>query len=307
VFSTVEPDEKSKKVHSSGYSRGFSGNLSKTFGGEMKRIILATSATIVLALSCAIQLTGASGHPTGTSMQSNEFHWRKQLAPGRLIEIKGINGSVHAEPATGNEVEVVAEKSSKRDDVNSVTIETVEHADGITICAVYPSRDVEKPNVCAPGAGGRMSVQNNDVTVTFTVRVPAGVRFAGRTVNGGVDASELAADVDARTVNGSVNISTTGLARAETVNGSITARMGNASWADNLQFKTVNGKVDVSFPATLSAQVDAETVNGDIQSDFPITVTGRVSKRKLNGTIGGGGRELHLRTVNGDVVIRRAS
>ena len=30
-----------------------------------------------------------------------------------------------------------------------------------------------------------MNVRDNDVTVTFTVHVPAGVRFAGRTVNGG--------------------------------------------------------------------------------------------------------------------------
>ncbi|HZB45411.1 MAG TPA: DUF4097 family beta strand repeat-containing protein, partial [Pyrinomonadaceae bacterium] len=239
--------------------------------------------------------------------QSNEFRWRKALAAGRVVEVKGVNGNVRAEPASGGEVEVVATKTSRREDTDTVRVEAVEHADGVTICAVYPSRDAAKPNVCAPGEGGRMNVQNNDVKVDFVVRVPAGVRFAGRTVNGNVDATGMGADVDASAVNGNVKITTTGMARASTVNGSVTAAMGSAGWSDELSFSTVNGKLDLTFPASLSAEVNAETVNGDIMSDFPLTITGRYSKRKLNGTIGGGGRELHLRTVNGDVMIRRAS
>ncbi len=269
----------------------------------MKRLIGIAAATAALVLSLTAQFVGAAA----PAPQSSEFRWRKQLAPGRVVEIKGVNGSIRAEPASGAEVEVEAEKSSRKNDLDSVRIETVEHADGVTICAVYPSRSADKPNLCAPGSGGRMNTHNNDVKVDFVVRVPAGVRFTGRTVNGGVQATGLSADVDVSTVNGSVKVSTTGLARAETVNGSITARMGSASWSDELEFKTVNGQLDLSFPASLSAEVNAETVNGAIMSDFPVTVTGRFNKRKLNGTIGGGGRELHLRTVNGDVLIRRAS
>jgi len=34
-----------------------------------------------------------------------------------------------------------------------------------------------------------MNVQNNDVTVRFTVHVPAGVQFVGKTVNGEIDAA----------------------------------------------------------------------------------------------------------------------
>ena len=55
------------------------------------------------------------------------------------------------------------------------------------------------------------------------MRVPAGVRFVGRTVNGGIEADELPADAEAYTVNGSVAVDAGGEARAETVNGSIRA------------------------------------------------------------------------------------
>jgi DUF4097 and DUF4098 domain-containing protein YvlB len=57
----------------------------------------------------------------------------------------------------------------------------------------------------------------------------------------------------------------------------------------------------------MSAEVKAQTLNGDISSDFPITVMGRKSRRELNGTIGSGGRELSLKTVNGSIRLRRAS
>ena len=51
----------------------------------------------------------------------------------------------------------------------------------------------------------------------------------------------------------------------------------------------------------------AETLNGHISTDFPITSQGTLSRRRLDGVIGGGGRELRLKTVNGNVEIRRAS
>src|SRR2546421_4047570 len=52
------------------------------------------------------------------------------------------------------------------------------------------------------GDGGHMNVRDNDVTVDFTVRVPTGVRFLGKTVNGEVEAAVLSSDVEANTRSG---------------------------------------------------------------------------------------------------------
>jgi len=238
--------------------------------------------------------------------QGTEFRLREPLAAGRTLEIRGINGNVSAEPSTGGEFEVVATKHARKSDPDEVRIEVVRHAEGVLICAVYPNTGGE-PNTCELN-NSRSHVRDNDTTVNFTVRVPAGVNFEGRTVNGKVEAERLSADVDAKTVNGSISVSTTGVARAATVNGSITAVMGRADWPDDLEFKTVNGGIDLTLPASLSARVEAKTLNGEITSDFPMTVTGAFSRRRLSGTIGSGGdRQLTLETVNGSVQIRRAS
>ncbi len=217
-----------------------------------------------------------------------------------------MNGDVHAERARGNEVEVTARRRGKRSDPASVQIVVLEHDDGVTICAVYPSDDRNRPNECQPGGRGRMNVKNNDVQVEFIVRVPAGVGFSGRTVNGDVDAHRIDGDVHAHTVNGGVDISATGLVQATTVNGSITVSMGRADWKGTLDFTTVNGSVTLELPDELNCDVSVSTVNGHISSDFPLTVDGRFSPRHIKGTIGKGGRSLVIKTVNGSVQLRRS-
>jgi hypothetical protein len=182
----------------------------------------------------------------------------------------------------------------------------VPHGDGVTICAVYPSSDWGRPNECQPGSGGRMSVNNNDVKVEFTVHVPAGVRFIGRTVNGEVEAASLAGDVQAHTVNGKIRISTAGSAEAKTVNGSITASVGQAAGMKPLEFHTVNGGIELELPATVNANIHASTVNGHISTDFPLMIHGKFSGREITGAIGQGGPDLSLKTVNGSIELHRA-
>ncbi len=240
-----------------------------------------------------------------TAASAQDFRWHGAIPQGRAIEVKGVNGDVRAEPSSTNEVEVVAEKRSRRDNPEDVRIEVVPHGGGVTICAVYPNREGSRPNECAPGNGGHMNVQNNDVTVRFTVRVPARVTFIGRTVNGEVEATRLNGDVELNTVNGSTTFSTTGMGRASTVNGSIRGEMGRADWSDTLQMQTVNGSITLTLPQTLNTDVRVATVNGDINTDFPLTVSGRISRRRLEGTIGGGGRTLALESVNGSITLKR--
>lgn len=253
----------------------------------------------------AVTLAAAVSAPGGAAAQ--DFQWRGTLAPGRTLEIKGVLGAIRAVPADGDRVEVEAGKHARRSDPDEVRIEVLEHADGVTICAVYPSRRGGEPNECAPGEGGRMNTYDNDVTVDFAVRVPAGVRLAARTVNGAVEAERLRSDVVAEAVNGDVSVSTTGLAAARTVNGSIHATLGRADWSDRLEFRTVNGGITLVLPGDTDADVRASTVNGAISSDFPLRVEGRFSGRRLRGTIGRGGRDLSLATVNGTIRIRKSS
>ena len=268
-------------------------------------IVAALAAAVVLGPAPAT-VGGGGGSSRHTPRSGEDFEWHGRVGVGGAIEVKGVNGGIVAEATTGSEVEVVARKSARKSDPNEVTIEVIEHAGGVTLCAVYPTPRGERPNECQPGEGGRMNTRNNDVQVEFTVRVPAGVRFVGRTVNGSIEARGLKADVEAYTVNGSIGISTGGVAQASTVNGSIEAEMGTAL-REPLDFETVNGGITLVVPAASGAELRASTVNGDIMTDFPLTVRGRFDRRSVTGTIGRGGPQLMMSTVNGDIRLRSAS
>lgn len=241
---------------------------------------------------------------TPASLEGQDFTWRGRVAVGGALEIRGVNGDIEAVRADGGEIVVHAAKHARRSDPDDVRIEVVEHGGGVTICAVYPGPRGREENTCRPG-GGRNNVRDNDVTVDFTVHVPAGITLSAHTVNGGIEAADLASNVRARTVNGDIEIHTAGWAEATTVNGSIAAAMGTADWPDGAEFETVNGAIRLTLPEDVRADLEARTVNGSIDSDFPVTVQGRFGPRRVSGTLGGGGRELRVKTVNGGITLRK--
>jgi hypothetical protein len=256
----------------------------------------------IAMLGCAVIL--APG--TASAQRAEDFEWSGRVESGQVIEVKGVIGDVRAMASGGSQVEVTAElREHRRGYAEDIEFDVIEHDGGVTICAVYPTpRDARRPNECRPDDGGRMNTRDNDVEVYFTVHVPAGVGFSGRTVNGKVNVESLSGDVEAHTINGDVEVSTSGYAQATTVNGSIWAAVGRADWTGSLEFETVNGSITVELPEGAGAEVTARTVNGAIETDFPLTVRGRFSSRRLSGTIGDGGRRLWLETVNGSIRLR---
>jgi hypothetical protein len=254
--------------------------------------VMIIPATMVIALAVL---------PRDAAAQ--DFEWQGMIEQGRAIEVKGVLGDIRALPASGNRVEVTAlVREGRRGYAEDIDFDVIEHGDGVTICAVYPTpRRADEPNECRPGGRGRMNTRDNDVRVHFTVRVPEGVDFTGRTVNGEVLVESLTGNVEAFTVNGDVEVATTGFAQAGTVNGSIRASLGRSDWSGPLEFETVNGSITVELPRGTGAEVTAKTINGNIETDFPITVEGRFSSRRMTGTIGGGGSRLWLETVNGSI------
>ena len=259
--------------------------------------------TTILAATLFVALVSA------VPASAQEFHWTGRLAAGKRLEIKGVNGSIQAMPGTGDQIDVTARKTARRSDPEEVEIRVVPFEDGVAICAVYPTpRRARRENSCEPGDDWNSSTDNNDVQVDFTIKLPAGIVFDGRTVNGDVDASNLGADAMVSTVNGSIDVSAAGHVEATTVNGSIRASMGRADWTGEAQFTTVNGGITLTLPDDVSTEVRAQTVNGDLETDFPLTVTGKFGPRKMRGMIGSGSnRWLELTTVNGNIRIRKAT
>jgi hypothetical protein len=226
-----------------------------------------------------------------------EFKWHGPITPGHQIQVRGVNGPVRAMAATGNEVEVTAIRRATGVNPADIPIAVIQQGGDVTICAAQPGT----PNDCAGGA------ERGGMSIEYQVHVPKGVVFGAHTVNGVISATGLAGGVEVATVNGAVDLSTTGAAKAETVNGSIRAAVG--STGQDLSFQTVNGSIAVALPENASTNVRAETVRGSINSEFPLTISqerpGR--SRSATGRIGSGGHELKMETVNGSILLRKGT
>src|SRR2546421_6337146 len=100
---------------------------------------LATLAPLVVAAALPFARPAAA---------QSEFHWKGQLAAGKTIEIKGVNGDVSAVAGSG-EVEVTAVEHAHKSDPDEGKIGGVPHEGGGTICAV-DSRYNRRQNTCEP-------------------------------------------------------------------------------------------------------------------------------------------------------------
>lgn len=274
-----------------------------------------TISTLAMALGAAtpLLLAATSARAFGQDRDSRDssdkpFTWSGAVQSGRWVYVRNLNGPVRVEAGTGDKVEVRAEKRWRRGNPEDVkiTVRQVGSAQGdLLVCALWNDRSSCDEDGYHSHSDGWFNNDRNDVSVSFVVRLPAGVKVDASSVNGGVDIDGVTSTVKARTVNGSVDArSTGGAVSARTTNGDITVRAA-ALDGDQTEFSTTNGSITVELPASVNADVDMRTVNGRLSSDFPLTVEGSFSPRRLHATLGKGGPTLRLSTVNGSIRLRK--
>lgn len=259
--------------------------------------------TRAFALAALLPLVAA----TVGAQESADWDWRGTMGNGRTLYLHNVNGSVRVETGSGNAVEVRAVKRWRRGNPEDVRIEARMAGGGngdVIVCALWHERATcDEDGIRNDSDRGR-NWRNNDVSVEFTVRVPATARVHANTVNGEITIAEVEGDVRAHTVNGDIDArSKGGRVEANTVNGSIT--VGGRISGDGVNYSTVNGSITIELPANANADVDLSVVNGRIATEFPITFDGTINPRHIRAEIGEGGPRLRARTVNGSIRLRR--
>ena len=266
------------------------------------------SAHTLLRAAAVAALLPAAAAAQQRQSDPNGFQWEGNVPAGRWVYLRNLNGDVRVEPGAGTRVEVRATKRWRRGDPDDVRIEARRGADeSVIVCALWNEDDsCDESGYHGSRRSGGWWNDRGDVSVEFVVYVPRGVKVDLSTTNGAVDVRGATAEVVARTTNGGIRAeSSGGPVRARTTNGSIDARMRELGDARDLDFSTTNGSVTIEVPPTLGAEVEMSTVNGRVHTDFPMTVSGRIDPRHLRATIGDGSRRIRLRTVNGNVELRK--
>ncbi|MGC2697195.1 MAG: DUF4097 family beta strand repeat-containing protein [Candidatus Angelobacter sp.] len=172
----------------------------------------------------------------------------------------------------------------------------------------------------------RVSTDSYQRTVDLTITVPVHTSLSLHSVNdGNILVSGVDGELDINNVNGEVDLKNIGgSAVAHALNGHVVATFNRIDPQKPMAFSSLNGDIDVTFPADLKANVSLRTDNGEVYSDFDIKVQStapqqtvednrgkggkyrvKVEKNVL-GTINGGGQEIQFKNFNGNIYIRKA-
>ncbi|NHA02207.1 DUF4097 domain-containing protein [Mucilaginibacter sp. HC2] len=160
--------------------------------------------------------------------------------------------------------------------------------------------------------------------VNLIIKVPqSGAKLKLSAINdGNIMVSNVKGELEVINVNGHIKLTgISGSVVANTINGDVTVTFRSIDPKAAMAFTTLNGNVDVTFPATLKANVKLKSDRGDIYTDFDVVNTAQkpaVTKTNKNGMyslkiddwvygkIDGGGPEMMMKNMNGNIYIRKA-
>jgi len=248
------------------------------------------------------EFTRDDGGPGRSTAATWTYH--AKLGAKQWVWIRNTRGSVTVEPSKGDSLQVSAVKTYRSSDTASVRLVAVPYDGGIAVCAIWGSE-----SGCGPGQGDIQfrGGRHNDVAVDFTVRLPRNAGLGATTMVGDVHVMGAHGPLVIHTVSGDVDVATAkGPVKVESMNGDVRVRVEAFGDTGGVSATTINGSVTAELPAQLDAQVEATTVNGSINTDYPLTVNGQFTGRNVKGTLGRGGREVHLKTVNGSIKLKKA-
>jgi len=261
----------------------------------------ARQAVLVLPLLLvATAATTACDIAMADLRQKETAEWRKtyELKPGGRLEISNVNGKIDVEPAAGESVEVVAEKS-----VRAASVEAAKDAlNRIEIQESVSPDNVKIETKVQRSTGSLFGGMNHEVH--YKVKVPPALEVRVTTVNGGIELSGLKGRITAEATNGGVKAhDVSGAIDASTTNGGVEVELARVA-ESGAKLGCTNGGIKLTLPADAKATISARITNGGINtSGVNIETTGENSRRRLDGRMNGGGPRIDIEGTNGGIRI----
>ncbi|GAA3995689.1 hypothetical protein GCM10022408_02790 [Hymenobacter fastidiosus] len=143
--------------------------------------------------------------------------------------------------------------------------------------------------------------------VSYEVFVPRNMALTLRTLNGGINLSDLLGPVTFEAANGGISlVNVGGSIQGRTLNGGIRIRLTGPKWVgEGLDVQTTNGSITWDLPKAYSARLYAATTIGTISAGkLPVTNSETLQK-VVTATLGQGGAPMKAVTVKGSVKINQ--
>lgn len=229
-----------------------------------------------------------------------------------LVEASLVNGGITVKGYDGKEV-VVEARARIRESARSNS-----NMKRIIVSSTGLSVEEENNHV-------RINTDSYMRPIDLAISVPVHSSVKLSAVNdGNIVVNGVDGELDVNDVNGSVTLNNvSGSAVAHALNGRLLATFTRINQKP-MAFSSLNGDIDVTFPADLKANLTLKSDRGEIFTDFDVQMQaapvqqivedgrGQGGKyrvkidKAVHGTINGGGPEYQFTNFNGSIYIRKA-
>ena len=234
--------------------------------------------------------------------------------PGTL-KVHLIRGSIRVTGYTGNQV--VIDAITKQPDKPEKPKESVEGMRRISKNGAMDISATEENNVV------NVSSKLFNSHMELNIKVPAKFSLNVGTINeGDVLVENVDGVLEITNVNGDIRLNNiSGSAVANTVNGLLKVNFKTVDTKSPMAFSTLNGNVDVTLPPTAKFDIKIKSDQGEIYSDFDVDVDKSIQQATkvakdgmykvsiedwVKGKVNGGGSEIMMKNMNGNIFLRKA-
>lgn len=232
------------------------------------------------------------------------------------LKVEIINGSIKVVGYDGKDIMIDAVSIDKNEKKTNK-----ERADGMRRIATNSGFELtakEHNNTVTVG------IDKVNIVVNITIKVPRKFSLKLSTINeGNILVENVNGNLEVSNINGNIKLkSVAGSVVANTINDDIVVNFTNITANTPMAFTSLNGDVDITFPATIRANVKLKSEMGEVFSDFDIDVDKTLSNAKhitdkekglykikknewTYGKINNGGAEIMMKTFNGDIIIHK--
>jgi DUF4097 and DUF4098 domain-containing protein YvlB len=254
-------------------------------------LALAHVLPLVAALSSGCDIV------TADLKHSVTADWRKtyELDPGGRVEVANTNGRIRVTGASGNRVEIVAEKKARGVSEESAkqTLERIEIRETVSGSSVRVETRMPRMNGPLSGSG----------EVSYTVRVPSDAEVKFTTVNGGIEITQVNGRIALETTNGGITgRDVGGPIEATTTNGGVDVELTRVA-KGGVTLGCTNGGIKLRLPADAQATITASVANGGIDADGLQLEKVESTRRSLEARLNGGGPPIKIEGTNGGIRI----
>jgi hypothetical protein len=237
--------------------------------------------------------------PTAAADPVERASWRGELTGSSLLEVSNPFGDLRLRYGGTGRLLEVAVALQQLDPAGSRLELVVNDNDDPTTVRVVRTAAAEPP----PATHGE-----DPSRADMVVLVPRGIAVRARTDRGLAESVGLESDIDLETTAGRIRVrSTRGRVTAHSDRGEISAMLLSGVTKAPQRFSTVTGSIEVWVTDTCAFDVALAT-SGRLITDFSMQVEHRDREEpdKLGtARVGAGGQPLELRSLRGDLSIRR--